>query len=77
MIERSVRGQASQFLDIIKLNSGLSSNEVAMRLSIAPSCVSRLRSGIKTPSFHLWSLFKAMASDPKVMAEHLGPRVDY
>lgn len=75
VIERSIRGQSSQFLDIIKSNSGLSFDEVAMRLGIAPSCLSRLRSGNKTPSFHLWSLFKAMASDPKVRAERLNPAV--
>ena len=75
-VEASIRDQASQFLDVIKSKSGLSFEEIAGRLGVAPSYLSSLRSKRKTPSFHLWNVLKVMAIDPKQMAERLDPNLD-
>jgi len=74
--EASIRNQASQFLDIIKSKSGLSFEEIASRIGVAPSYLSSLRTKKKTPSFHLWNVLKVMAIDPKQMTDRLDPDYD-
>ncbi len=75
-VEASVRDQASQFLDIIKSKSGLSFEEMARRLGVAPSWLSSIRSKKVTPSFQLWNVLKVVAIDPKLMTERMRPDYD-
>lgn len=67
LIEKSIRNQASQFLDVIKSKSGLNFEELAKRLGITPSYISELRKEKKTPSYSIWTMLKLCARYP----EHL------
>jgi transcriptional regulator with XRE-family HTH domain len=75
-VEASIRDQASQFLDIIKSKSGLSFEEIARRLGVAPSWLSSIRSKKATSSFQLWNVLKVVAIDPKLMTERMRPDYD-
>lgn len=75
-VEASVRDQASQFIDIIRSKADLSMEELARRIGISREYMSGIRSQKRTPSFTVWNVLKAIATDPKAMIERFDPELD-
>lgn len=75
-VEASVRDQASQFIDIIRSKTDLSMEEIARRIGISPEYLSTIRTQKKTPSFTVWNVLKAIATDPKAMMLRFDPGLD-
>lgn len=76
VIEKSLRHQTSQFLEIIKARSGLSFEEIARRIGVSPPYLSNLRGQKKTPSFAVWNVLKLCAKHPEMIKEVLDPEYD-
>ncbi|RYZ80554.1 MAG: hypothetical protein EOP04_25660 [Proteobacteria bacterium] len=76
VIEKSLRNQTSQFLEIIKSRSGLSYEEIGKRIGITAPYISNLRGQKKTPSFSVWSMLKLCAKHPEMLKEVLDPDYD-
>ncbi len=72
-MEKSIRDQASQFIDIIRSKTNLKSHELAAFIGITASYLSSLHSKTKTPSFQVWNLLKVVAIDPVEMCKKLDP----
>lgn len=75
-IQSSVQDQVSQFLDIIKSKSGLSFEEIALRIGYTPSYLASLKQKNKIPSFKIWNQLKSIAVDPTMELEKLSPNFD-
>lgn len=75
-IERSLRNQTSQFLEVIKGRTGLSYEEIAKRIGISAPYLSNLRTEKKTPSFSIWNMLKMSAKHPEILKEVLDPNYD-
>lgn len=75
-IERSLRNQTAQFLEVIKSRSGLSYEEIAKRIGVSPPYLSNLKGQKKTPSFAVWNVLKMCAKDPDMIKDVLDPEYD-
>lgn len=75
-IEKSLRNQTSQFLDIIKSRSALSYEEIAKRIGVSAPYLSNLKRQKKTPSFAIWNILKMCAKYPEMMKVVLDPEYD-
>ena len=75
-VEATVRDQASQFIDIIRSKADCSVEELATRIGVTPEYLSTIRSQKRTPSFAVWNVLKAIATDPKAMFPHFDPGID-
>ena len=75
-IEGSIRDQTSQYLEIIKAKSGLTFEQIAIRVGKAPSYISSLYNQKKSPAFGLWKQSKSAAMDPVEEMSRLDPNLD-
>lgn len=75
-IERSLRNQTAQFLEVIKSRSGLSYEEIARRIGVSPPYLSNLKGQKKTPSFAVWNVLKMCAKYPDMIKDVLDPEYD-
>lgn len=82
-VESSIKGQVSQFLDIIvpryhsrEVRSGLAFEVIAERLGYSASYISTLRYKEATPAFNLWNQLKSISINPKLEMAHLDPDYD-
>ena len=75
-IEGSIRDQTSQYLEIIKAKSGLTFEQIAIRIGRGPTYISSLYNKKKTPAFGLWNQLKSAAIDPVGEMGRLDPNLD-
>ena len=75
-MDKSVRDQASQFIDIIRSKTGLTSGQVAELVGVSPQHLSSIHSGKIRPSFSTWNFLKVMATDPVSLVKQANPAMD-
>lgn len=75
-IEKSLRDQTSQFLEVIKNRTDFSFEEIATRIGISAPYLSDLRRQKKTPSFGIWNMLKMCAKHPEILRDVLDPGYD-